>query len=303
MPHRFVRLTIPLLTTLLLAGCNPSGSMAATPTPAPPTGTPPPPTATSIPLAARVNGEPITMAEFEAEVARYEAAHDQLGIELATPEVYRQQVLEALIDLALLAQGAERTGVQLTTEELSAKVDTMAAEAGGSETMGAWLAQNGYDLESFQRALRRETQAAAMTAQIASEVPEYVEQVHARHILVESRERGQALLSELEAGADFGQLAVENSLDLSTRVDGGDLGWFPRGVLTQPEVEQAAYGLQPGERSAVVESDLGFHIIEVVERGDHPLSPNARRRLERMAVEAWLQTARQNAELEILIDR
>lgn len=303
MPHRSVRLAALLLTALMLAGCNASGTIAATPTPVPPTDTPQPPTATPVPLAARVNGEAITMAEFEAEVARFEAAHDHLGIELATPEVYRQQVLEALIDLALLAQGAERTGVQLTSEELSARVDAMAAEAGGSETMGAWLAQNGYDLESFQGALRRETLAAVMTTQIAAEVPASAEQVHARHILVESQERAQTLLAELEAGADFGQLALENSLDLSTRVDGGDLGWFPRGVLTQPEVEQVAFELNPGERSGVIESDLGFHIIEVLERGDHPLSPNSRRRLERMAVEAWLQTARQNAELEILIDR
>ncbi len=243
------------------------------------------------------------MAEFEAEIARYEAAHDQLGIELATPEVYRPQVLDALIDLALLAQGAERTGVQLTSQELSTKVDAMGEEAGGSEAMGAWLAQNGYDLESFRRALRRETLAAAMTAQIAAEIPESVEQVHARHILVDNREQAQALLAELEAGADFDRLAVEHSLDLSTRVDGGDLGWFPRGVLTQPEVERVAFELKAGERSGVIESDLGFHILEVLEREDHPLSPNARRKLERLAVESWLETARDNADIELLIDR
>lgn len=292
---------LPLLfTALMLAGCT---APASTPSPtAPPTATQPPPSATPVPLAARVNGEPITRAEFDAEVQRFEAAQRELGTDLATLNSYRAQVLETLIDLTLLAQGAERSGVELTSDELSAKVDALAAEIGGGEAMGTWLAANGYDLESFKRALRREALAAEMTARLVDGVPDTVEQVHARHILVDSREEAEALLAELEAGADFGQLAVEHSLDLSTRVDGGDLGWFPRGVLTQPAVEEAAFGLQPGARSRVIESDLGFHILEVLERGERPLSPDARRRLERQAVETWLRNAHADAEIEILID-
>lgn len=290
---------LALLLALLLAGCS---SPAASPTSVPASPTPPPPTATPLPLAARVDGEPITLAEFEAEVQRYEQAQRQLGIDLATIPPYRTQVLRALIDLTLLAQGAERSGVQLTAAELSGRLDSIAAASGGSEAMGSWLAANGYDLESFRQALRREALAAAMTAQLGDSVPDTVEQVHARHILLDSHAEAEFVLAELDAGADFGQLAVEHSLDLSTRVDGGDLGWFPRGVLTQPEVERAAFSLQPGEPSAVIESELGFHIVEVLEREERPLSPNARRRLEQQAVETWLDEARDGAEIEILID-
>lgn len=289
-----------LLTALTLAGCA-APSSSPSPTLAP-TATPPPPTPTPVPLAARVDGEPITLAEFEAEVQRFEAAQQELGTDLASLNPYRVQILQALIDLTLLAQGAERAGVELTPDELSARVDALAAEFGGSEAMGTWMAANGYDLDSFKRALRREALAAEMTARLVDGVPDSVEQVHARHILVGSREQAQALLAELEAGADFAQLAVERSLDLSTRVDGGDLGWFPRGSLTQEPVEEAAFGLQPGERSGVIESELGFHVLEVLEREQRPLSADARRRFERQAVETWLSEARAEADIEILID-
>lgn len=288
-----------LILSLALAAC---AGPVATPTPPPATATAEPPTATPVPLAARVEGEPITLAAFEAEVQRFEAAQMELGTELATLNSYRERVLQALIDLTLLAQGAERAGVGLTPEQLSAKLDALASEAGGGEAMGTWLAANGYDTESFKQALRREALAAEMTARIVDGVPETAEQVHARHILVDSRERAQTLLEDLEAGGDFSQLAVEHSLDLSTRVDGGDLGWFPRGILTQPAVEEAAFNLEPGERSGVIESELGFHIIETLEREERPLRLNARRRLEKRAVQLWLEEARAGADIEILID-
>lgn len=298
--HR-VHCSALLLAAFLLAGCGVASPAAPSPTQLP-TATPAPPTATPVPLAAVVNGEGITLAEYEAELARFESAQQQLGTDPATLEAYREQVLQALIDLTLLAQGAEQAGVELTQEELSAKVDSLASETGGGESMGTWLAANDYDLEGFKQALRREALAAEMTARLVETVPETVPQVHARHILVASQQQAQSLLTELEGGADFGQLALTNSLDLSTRVDGGDLGWFPRGVLTQPEVEEAAFSLQPGERSDVIESELGFHIIEVLERDERAPSPNARRRLERLAVNTWLDQAHAESNIEILID-
>ena len=295
----FLRRAPFLFLISVLAAC---AGPIATPTPSPPTETAEPPTATPVPLAARVNGEPITLAAYEAEVQRFEAAQTELGTELATLDSYRERVLQAVIDLTLLAQGAEQAGVELTPEQLSARLDALASETGGGEAMGTWLAANGYDTESFKQALRREALAAEMTARIVDGVPETAEQVHARHILVEDRERAQSLLADLEGGADFGQLAVEHSLDLSTRVDGGELGWFPRGILTQPAIEEAAFNLEPGEISGVIESDLGFHIVEVLERQERSLTPNARRRLENQAVQLWLEEARAGAEIEILID-
>jgi foldase protein PrsA len=86
------------------------------------------------------------------------------------------------------------------------------------------------------------------------------ERVIASHILLRSRETAEAILAELKAGADLTALAHERSADLGTRDEGGRLPPFSRGQLT-PELEQAAFGLEPGERSGVVEDKAGFHIL------------------------------------------
>jgi peptidyl-prolyl cis-trans isomerase C len=129
-----------------------------------------------------------------------------------------------------------------------------------------------------------------------------MDQVHARHILVATRDQAEQLRQQIANGADFAALAVENSLDLSTRPAGGDLGWFPEGYLTTPEIEQAAFSLQPGEVSQVIETKLGFDILEVLDRGSHPLSPDAKRHLQAAAVQDWLASQRQTAQIDLLVN-
>ena len=124
--------------------------------------------------------------------------------------------------------------------------------------------------------------------QVAAVAPN-AEQVHAREMLVTSQTTAEAVLAQLQAGADFATLAIQYSRDLSSRAGGGDLGWFPRGVLTVPEVEQAAFALQPGQTSAIIHSALGYHIVQVLERDpQHPLSPAARQALRAAAFSTWL---------------
>ncbi|MEW6569338.1 MAG: peptidylprolyl isomerase [Chloroflexota bacterium] len=285
---------------LTLAGCSalPAGLAGATPTPSV---TPSPPSATPQPLAARVNGTPILLSDYQAEVARFEAAKAQLGIDLATLGDYRGQVLQALIDRRLLALGAEASGVRIDPAALDGKLEELAAEMGSNEAMGAWMAANDYSADSFRAALQEELLAAQMVSQIVAAVPSTAEQVHARHLLVATRTEAEDLLRQLATGADFAELARSYSLDLSTRPAGGDLGWFPRRYLTVPEVEAAAFDLQPGDLSAIVESSLGFHIVQTLERGERPLSPHALRHLQTLAVQDWLQTQRQTAVIEILV--
>ena len=105
--------------------------------------------------------------------------------------------------------------------------------------------------------------------------------VHARHILIRhfgeeekeaARLRAELLLNQLEEGADFAALAREHSDDNDTAPRGGDLGFRSRGQMPSG-FEEVAFSLAPGERSEIVESALGFHIIEVLNRreGDVPL--------------------------------
>jgi peptidyl-prolyl cis-trans isomerase C len=264
-----------------------------------PSVTSPPPTPTTVPAAAVVNGRIITVEEYQAELARFEAGETTVGIELATLGDYSLQVLQVLIDRELLLQGAEATGLNLDQESLGEMVQQVSQEAGGEEAFQGWLKENGFTLQSFMEALRKDALASQMIAQISDTVSTTVEQVHARHILLSTREEAEEVRAEIVAGADFENIAWARSLDPGTRLDGGDLGWFPRGFLTQKEVEDAAFSLEPGEISPVIESAFGFHVLEVLGRETRPISPAALQSARRRAVEGWLAEKRASAEIEI----
>jgi len=93
------------------------------------------------------------------------------------------------------------------------------------------------------------------------------EQVRARHILVKSKDEAEALRKRLLDGEDFAELAREHSTDLGSGANGGDLGWFGRGVMVAP-FEEAAFALAVGDISPLDQSQFGYHIIRVDERAE-----------------------------------
>jgi len=288
--------TVVLGAGLLLAACS-AGPIVANPSPTPTTV----PSATPEPLAARVDGQGILLADFEDEVARFEAAQGLLGTDLASLGDYRRQVLQALIDRLLLAQGAVDAGRSFDEAAVDAELEAVAQARGGSEAMGAWMAENRYTLASLKRGLREDKLSAMMIEDITRSIGESAEQIHAAHILVAAPAQAEDLKAQLSAGADFAELARLTSLDASTRPAGGDLGWSPQGYLLVPEVDQAAWALAPGETSDILESALGYHIVRLLERADHPLSPDAGRFLREQAVVAWLQARQAATPIEIYV--
>jgi len=105
---------------------------------------------------------------------------------------------------------------------------------------------------------------------IASYQAGVAKQVHAQHILVETREEAEDVLQRLKAGEDFAALAAELSIDDSNKDQGGDLGWFGRGRMV-PEFEEAAFGGELGLYPTPVETAFGFHVINILEREDRPI--------------------------------
>jgi peptidyl-prolyl cis-trans isomerase D len=91
------------------------------------------------------------------------------------------------------------------------------------------------------------------------------EQIRARHILVETPEKAAAAQARLRAGEDFAKVAQEMSTDKGSAVAGGDLGWFGRGRMV-PQFEQAAFGAAVGAVVGPVQSQFGYHIIQVQEK-------------------------------------
>jgi peptidyl-prolyl cis-trans isomerase C len=170
-------------------------------------------------------------------------------------------------------------------ERYKTMLDNLRREAGLSEA-------------DYRRTIEADLLYGKLQELSASRVPTTDEQVHARHILLETEEEAQTVLARLEAGEDFTSLAEELSTDESTREDGGDLGWFPRGMMV-PEFEEATFALQPGETSDIVQTSFGYHIILVEERDpDRELEPSLLERRQTSALSEWLEEQRQSEAVE-----
>jgi len=117
--------------------------------------------------------------------------------------------------------------------------------------------------------------------------------------LVETEEEAQEIRDRIEAGEDFADLAAEVSLDTGSGAQGGDLGFVPRGRFV-PSIDEAVFSLPIGELSEPIESDFGWHLVEVLEREERELSPSDYAQSQRAAFTDWLAEARANGEVEDL---
>jgi peptidyl-prolyl cis-trans isomerase C len=287
----------------VLAGCRSQPGPTSTPagTPALTTGSPATqnatlpasavpatlvPTATPEPLAVTVNGQDITLAAYKRELVRCQDGKTSAGVD---PKDCPAAVMGQLVEQAVVEQAAAADEITVAPSDVDAALNKITTGLGGPGALNDWLTANHYAAAEFRGALQADLLRARMVDKVAAGVGPNAEQVHAREILVYSATTADEVLTQLKAGADFATLAINYSRDFSSRAGGGDLGWFPRGVLTVPEVEQAAFSLQPGQTSGVIHSALGYHIIQVLERdSQRPLSPVAEQALRASTFAAWL---------------
>lgn len=122
------------------------------------------------------------------------------------------------------------------------------------------------------------------------------EQVWARHILVNSESEAIAIVSLLKNGSDFAKLAREFSKDTGSGAQGGDLGWFGKGVMVT-EFETAAFSQPVGEIGEPVQTQFGYHIIQVLARQELPLSASQAEQKRETVFSEWLATARTEAKI------
>lgn len=277
----------------------------ATPTPIPP---PPTPTPTSNPLAARVNGQPITLEAFDAELQRYIAAlpnaPDPTGEQGRTFAMrLREVVLEALIEQVLMEQEAARNNITVSAQQINEELAIVRERAGGDDRFRAWLAATRQTEADVRELIRGELLANAMRDRVLAELPRSAEYVHAYHIVVATEREAIQTLSRLQNGAKFTALAQSVSIDESTRANGGDLGWFARdtGAVLWPEIEDAAFNLQPGETSDIIKSPVGYHILRVVEREVRPLTDADAAYLHEAALARWIADLKARATIERFI--
>ncbi|MFQ6058737.1 MAG: peptidylprolyl isomerase [Anaerolineae bacterium] len=273
---------------------------AATPTAIPETPTP------GIPAAAVVNGQIVPLAEYQKQVAQATAFFIGQGLDPSSEEgqetlaqVHRQ-ILDQLIDQALIEQAAAREGITVSDEEVEASVQAIKEEM-GEEKFNESLVTAGLTYEDFVETQRAQLIGNAVIAWVTASLPTTAEQVHARHILVETRAEAEQVLAQLQAGQDFAALAKEFSLDETTKEQGGDLGWFPRGIMPSA-LEEVAFALAPGQTSDVVETPFGFHILQVLEKdAAREIPTEMQESLRQQAFMDWLEEQRDQATIERLV--
>lgn len=244
--------------------------------------------------AAIINGETISLETYEASLARYQKAIDEVGTILATDNPSRR-VLDDLINRQLLSQAARESGFIADENMVNQRLEELTEKAGGAEALVGWMTSNYYTPDSLRQDLSREMEAAWMRDQIVAAVPETAEQVHARKVLFYTSFEAERVYVQLQNGAEFDSIVANNDPQ-----ELGYLGWFPRGYLLNPELEEAAFSLQPGQYSQVIETSLGYHILEVLDYApDRQLSQDAHLLFQSQSLLQWLEQRWAQSHIEI----
>jgi parvulin-like peptidyl-prolyl isomerase len=251
----------------------------------------------------------------------------------------RREVLDRLVDELLILQQSRELKVVVTPEDVDKAVDEVKRRNKIDEgQLREALAQQGYDLAGYREEIKRqivrlkviEIAVRARLAVSDDDVKRYYEQnlrqlgaerkVRASHIfvaipggstaaVVEARRRfAGGLVERARAGEDFAKLARQYSEDPATRAEGGDLGYFGRGMLPAP-VEEVVFAMDPGDVRGPIRAERGFHVIKLVDRKDEAARPleeikdQLREQLFQQGIEKqtriWLQELRKRANVEV----
>lgn len=248
-------------------------------------------------IAVEVDGVKLTQEQLEADLqkklAMLKGQIPAEGLEQAKVEIRRSFVDEFVVR-TLLSKEVGVKKVTATEKEVADILESMKSQLPAGMTMDDLLKKNKIDAAKMRDEISMNIRINKLVMQelggkinIADkEVSDFYnknldkfkkpESVHARHILVskvsgdtdkikaEKRTKAEELRKQLVAGADFAELAKKNS-DCPSKEQGGDLGTFTRGQMVKP-FEDAAFSQQKNAIGPVVETDFGFHIIQVLER-------------------------------------
>jgi peptidyl-prolyl cis-trans isomerase C len=241
-------------------------------------------------VVARVNGKPITEAQVQDLSRQMQQAAPEMGAQPA--DAMRQDALQSLIDMEVLAEQAKAEKIEAATEEVDQQFNRLKSQYPSPEAFEEALLTNRAsepelrksiaDDLAIQKLLQRHVSvklapgAAEKFYKENQDKFEHPAEVRASHILFRTAADGDAdaakkraadALERLKKGEDFAKLAKELSEDTGSAQNDGDLGFFARDAMVKPFAD-AAFGLKKGELSDVVQTEFGFHLIKVTDT--HP---------------------------------
>jgi peptidyl-prolyl cis-trans isomerase C len=206
------------------------------------------------PVVARVNGAEIRQSDL---VAAEEDVGGQLQqLQQMPPEARRDYLITYVADLLIVAKAAEDKKLGDSAEFKRKLV------MGRNKLLMETLLQTEAKAATTDAAMRKVYEDA--TKQMTAE-----QEVHARHILVESEDEAKKILADLRKGGDFAAIAKEKSKDPGAS-EGGDLGFFTKDQMV-PEFAETAFKLEKGQLSEPVKTQFGWHIIRVEDKRSKPV--------------------------------
>jgi len=236
-------------------------------------------------LVAKLNGEDIYLDEVLRLVEKLPEEIRQQPL-----ETYFDRLIDDIVDSRLAAAAGNEAG--LTNDERVIEQMSIAAQRVLAE---AWINSE------LRKSITDEAVQQAYDIFVADEQSRH--EVRARHILVKEKAEAEAVIAELQGGADFAELAKKRSTGPSGP-NGGDLGYFPRGAMV-PAFENAAFALAAGSFTQTpVQTQFGWHIILVEEKriAEAPtieeLAPQLRQNLISQNLGRLLDSLRTNARIE-----
>ncbi len=214
-------------------------------------------------------------------------------------EVVKFQILDKMIADEVKYQEAVKKGIKSEESEVSDQMEQFKQNIEKDDEIKKFMEENGIDDEFLRAQIQKELMVMKLEQDFKdnfnvedSSAKEFYEknkesyrnnQVKASHILIKTvdgslnplpedeiakkKEIAQDVLQKAKGGEDFAQLAKEYSEDEGSAPNGGDLGYFKKGVMV-PEFEKAAFGLEKGQISELVQSQFGYHIIKVYDEID-----------------------------------
>ena len=255
-------------------------------------------------LVAKINGVAISSETFERNFEEYLRDNNINVGAIRYPQrlkEHKKELLDMLINAELVWQAAQQKHIVATEMEVNDVVSNVSSQFSSKDEFLQRLSVEGYTEESYLQHIKQLVSARKYLDEVGANAGDIAEQdihafyvnnpdkfqapelVRAQHILLQlgagandeakqkARKEMQAILEQARTGADFAQLARQYSQDASA-ANGGDLGYFPKGRMVKP-FEDAAFELNDGEISDIVETQFGFHIIKVIEHrpaGDIP---------------------------------
>ena len=289
---------------------------------------------------ASVNGEVITEDAFNAQIENLRKSYRaQRGSDIPAQELdkLKKQVVQAMITKNVLLQNFRELGFSVDPDRVDREIQNVKNNYGSDAEFEKSMADQGYDMERLRKEITQSLQVFMVQQHVVEDVEVTDEEmrraynsnvdqiaqpetVRARHILVSleegateedkaaAREKIEAIQDELAAGADFAELAKEKSEGPSSK-NGGDLGYFSADKMV-PSFSDAAFALQPGEVSGIVETRFGYHIIKLEDRKDawlpsfeevkEHLRPQLEQQKAQMVFQEYVQQLQGKAEIEIL---